>query len=397
MKFLGVLVAIAVLLAVAIHFLPVDTIIAERAASRSGYEAGEEYTDLEYRYYYNQLTENEKTAYHIICAQLTDFPGQILVPNLNTEELDAVFRAISYDNPEFFFLGNECKIYNVGGLFGSVTSLFLPEYTMTQEEYEAALTEVEDAAAQILSSAPSSSSAYTQELYLHDTLVQTTEYDDSEDTSVFTLYGVLINHSANCEGYARTMQYLLKQQGVVNRVITGQADDGSGDTVGHMWNVVTLNEEEYNLDVTWDDYSVAGVENYSDKEVSHMYFNVPSSYLKSTHSVEDESLWDQCTSTRLNYFTVNGTDFTLYNREARTAMAKAYARALNAGFTSVEFHFQSDSAYQTAKASLFTKGDIYSVIDGANALAGDNRVSANRIQYAGDDQKHIIRLFGVKN
>ena len=153
MKFLGVLVAIAVLLAVAIHFLPVDTIIAERAASRSGYEAGEEYTDLEYRYYYNQLTENEKTAYHIICAQLTDFPGQILVPNLNTEELDAVFRAISYDNPEFFFLGNECKIYNVGGLFGSVTSLFLPEYTMTQEEYEAALTEVEDAAAQILSSA----------------------------------------------------------------------------------------------------------------------------------------------------------------------------------------------------------------------------------------------------
>ena len=66
-----------------------------------------------------------------------------------------------------------------------------------------------------------------------------------------TAYAALVNRRAVCQGYSVLMYRLLREAGVNARVITGTLKDGNG-TEYHAWNLVELQGEWYNLDVTWD-------------------------------------------------------------------------------------------------------------------------------------------------
>lgn len=391
------IVAVVLLLATVIHFLPLDKWIAKKVSESSGYETSKEFTDLKYRYYYNNLSEEEKEGYRYLYAQLPDFPSKIIVPNLEEEELNRVFQAISYDNPEYFFLNNECQVFTIGGLGDSLVSYFVPEYTMDKEEYESRWAEVKSIADQVIESIPKGASDYEKELYLHDYLVKTGSYDDSGADTVYNMYGMLVKKQANCEGYSRTMQYLLKQIGIENYLISGDAKDSNGDTNGHMWNALCLNGNWYNLDVTWDDHAVTGATNYSGDEVSHVYFNVTSSFMSSSHSVDNKTIWEKCTATTDNYFVRNGLSFQLYDASTLQAVKRAYASALADGHTSIEFVFNNEPAYRAALSSLFDGEEAYAVLSYANSqVSSDKRVSTRKIQYATDNQKYVVRLFGVQ-
>jgi hypothetical protein len=63
-----------------------------------------------------------------------------------------------------------------------------------------------------------------------------------------TAYGALVNGCAICQGYASAYQLLCEVADLSCGMVEGQADG-----VGHMWNLVTLNDETYYVDVTWAD------------------------------------------------------------------------------------------------------------------------------------------------
>lgn len=67
-----------------------------------------------------------------------------------------------------------------------------------------------------------------------------------------TAYGALINGQAACQGYAVLMYRMLREAGVGVRVVTGTAQYETGDEY-HAWNIVCIDGNWYNVDVTWDD------------------------------------------------------------------------------------------------------------------------------------------------
>lgn len=88
---------------------------------------------------------------------------------------------------------------------------------------------------------------------VHDYLIKNFEYDKK------TLY---VNHTdidgfkdkqMVCSGYSLAAYNLLNQAGIPTRVITGYGGDGRPDETNHMWNMVCLDGEWYNMDITWDD------------------------------------------------------------------------------------------------------------------------------------------------
>lgn len=112
------------------------------------------------------------------------------------------------------------------------------------------------------------SSDYEKELILHDAIADkvTYAYDENHNAQqerwAHTIEGVFSKkyYSAVCEGYAKAFQLLLNAAGIENVYVVGKA---SGQ--GHAWNQVKIDEEWYNVDLTWND---------SRDQKNYRYFNL---------------------------------------------------------------------------------------------------------------------------
>ncbi|MBP3966383.1 S-layer homology domain-containing protein [Paenibacillus lignilyticus] len=141
---------------------------------------------------------------------------------------------------------------------------------------------------------------YERELAIHDYILQHTAYDyenyknDTVPPESYSVYGVLMNGIAVCQGYAGTADLLLSMAGIESHIVIGTADGGS-----HAWNKVKIDGAYYNLDVTWDDPvpDVAGRLNYG-------YFNVTDEALREDHAWKDTL--PQATANTFNYYVING-------------------------------------------------------------------------------------------
>ncbi len=391
-SFLGFsfLLILVVALVGAWFFLPIDRYVAQQSAERKGYTVVSQPEEIDYKYYYNHLeTEEEQEAYNLICSQLPDFPERIAIPALSSDQIQNIYEAISYDNPEFFFLGNTCKYIRLGALF-----YFEPTYTMTQEQYIAQWNTVEAQATEFLSGISSAASDYEKELYVHDGLASIADYKTSsaEGSSVYTPYGLLVENKANCEGYSRGMQYLLKKLGVVSRVVSGTGTSSDG-TENHMWNVVTISGKEYNVDATWDDYIIEPLSGETSNEPSHIYFNVSKTDLAIDHTPDYESLWEDCIYNDLNYYEYNGLQCDSFEAASR-AITRNLPTSLNAGKRTLEMKFTSEDAYEDAVYQLIERDRIYFMLSSANVLVSfENRVSTTSLQYSGDSKHLVLRFF----
>ena len=92
--------------------------------------------------------------------------------------------------------------------------------------------------------------------YVFDYLCDKITYTDSEAGN-FSLYEVLVEGRAVCEGYAKAFYHLMDQMGIRAEYKVGDTKSGGaqGESTGisHAWNRVMLEDEWYYLDVTWGD------------------------------------------------------------------------------------------------------------------------------------------------
>lgn len=386
------LFVLVVALTAAWFYLPIDSFVARHDAERKGYTVVSTPEELDYKYYYNHLkSEAEQEAYTLICSQLPDFPERIAVPNLTSEEVQEVYTAVSYDNPEFFFLGNSCQYMRFGAVF-----YFQPSYSMTKDTYTAEMQAVEEQANALIANLDAGASDYEKELYIHDTLAEIADYETSTapGSSVYTPYGLLLEHKANCEGYSRGMQYLLKRLGIVSRVVSGTGMSVNG-TENHMWNIVTVSGREYNVDVTWDDYIIDSSTGVTSDEPSHVFFNTNKTDMAVDHQPDDEALWANCIWNDLNYYEWNGLQCDSYEAASR-AITRTLPAVLNEGKRSLELKFTSQDAFENAQYQLIKNDRIYYLISSANVLVKPgNKVSNTKLQYNTDGDHLTIRFFFI--
>ena len=83
-------------------------------------------------------------------------------------------------------------------------------------------------------------------------LINNCVYPDTEPYSreSHSPYGTLIEQSSVCEGYARAAQLIFELCDVPSYYVVGDTPNG-----GHAWNLVQLDGNWYQLDITWNDTS----------------------------------------------------------------------------------------------------------------------------------------------
>ena len=111
---------------------------------------------------------------------------------------------------------------------------------------------------------------------IHDYIVENVSYDtvhkqNSYNHKKSTAYYALMKKTAVCQGFCVLFYRMLKEAGIDNRIVTGQAryDDGKEY---HSWNLVKVDGMYYNTDITWDamtggyDYYLKSDNNFTSHE-----------------------------------------------------------------------------------------------------------------------------------
>lgn len=264
---------------------------------------GEKLSD-DFYFYRNVLSTRNKQAYDQIYAAL--YRGSDTV-NMNVpvhySEISDIVFSVFYDHPELFWMENSVNYYYNNN--GEVTQLTIGTNDTAgnlrayQQAFESAVTKV-------LVKANTFSTDIEKVKYVHDYLTNTIDYVYNSPLNQ-SAYSALVLGKTVCAGYAKAFQYCMQKLGIPAAYIVGYAGEL------HAWNLVKLDGEYYNMDVTWDDPISNPPTTYY-----YNYFNITDSAISSDHSRDELSQkLPSANGTKYNYYSwfgdSAGSDFNDWN------------------------------------------------------------------------------------
>lgn len=334
-----------------------------------------------YKFYYKELDKTEKRAYDCILDKIYEMPEKIRVPYLSEEQLDNVFMAILYDNPDLFFLGRKCSVTS-----GFMTDYFSVDYIMDKQEYRKQEKELERVKREIVAGLSDSEDEWQLEKEIHDYIVDNCDYKIVEkDYSYSSAYGALVNKTAACEGYSKAAKLLLDEVKIENGIVCGVATSQKNETSSHMWNAVKINGKFYHLDCTWDD----PVNDNGAKMRMYSYFNVSDEMISASH--KDFSFDYKCYSDEENYYIKNGMYFTQFGKNEKKLIKEKMIECVENGEKYVQMRFSSKNLYKTAVSDLIKKSNIYSILTDVKKATGKN-IATNVMKYYENDMQYILTI-----
>ena len=263
------------------------------------------------KYAYGTLSSEQKLWYddveHILgsMAKEGELATEGIVRGLTEKDIDYVFSCVCMDHPELFYVEGYSYVTHMLGdqIVGYV---FSGSYSMDREEALRREREILSVAAEIWAGFLSSGADdYAKIKYVYETLIKRTEYDlDAPDNQ--TIYSALVGGRSVCQGYAKSMQYLLNGMGVECTLVQGVA---MGQP--HGWNLVKSDGEYYYVDVTWGDNSYhPGETGDNGPEILYDYLLVTTAEIEMEHLIDMEVPLPFCTSMDDSYFLRENAYFT---------------------------------------------------------------------------------------
>lgn len=182
-----------------------------------------------------------------ICQELLKRTEEINISDYGIlkDAIGQIFSGVLNEHPELYYVSKSIRYSSVQG--SGVVIALQPSYdndfddAAFRRETEAALSCVKDGMSDL-----------QKAVVLHDYLAVNCKYDygnylaGSLPGTVYSAYGVLVNGTAVCEGYALAYKYLLNKSGINCCMVTS-------DSMDHAWNLIELDGKYYHTDVTWDD------------------------------------------------------------------------------------------------------------------------------------------------
>lgn len=196
---------------------------------------------------------------------------------LSVEAFQTVWQTVLYGHPELFYVSSNYQ-YTASDLIYSL----MPEYTMDENERIAAKADYALALQDVLRNVDPNWSKLETALYLHDWVALHCVYDDGLEH--YTAYELFMTGSGVCQSYAQAYQALLTECGIPCSFVLSE-------DMNHAWVEIQLENEWFNVDVTYDDPTFDRL-----GRVSHTYFLCSDAAFSTDHHGSAAAY--PCTSTR---------------------------------------------------------------------------------------------------
>lgn len=219
-------------------------------------------------YYYNQLSEKHKKAWETIVANVLTYPNQKSAPS-HDAHYQALAPMLRIENPRIFWIqwtdSQGLLRFNTGTV-SHYDGPLLPEGKTLADLQQTFLAAIPQAVAQIQSALPANATTRDTVKAIHDWICQNNRYNTEQRSEHITdfdpvSFDFLAAHSAYsaiipgdayepvCDGYASAFQLLCEEFGIQAICVSGVHDG-----VGHRWNYVKMDDEQwYLVDVDVDD------------------------------------------------------------------------------------------------------------------------------------------------
>ena len=221
--------------------------------------------------YYEMLTNNEKKVYKQIYANAKELKKDFVpVSDINSKELEKIIYAINYDHPELFYLDTS---YGYKYTEDDKCVQIILKYNETIDDIYNAKSKFNTESYKLIEGAKNYKSNYEREKYVHDELIKTVNYNLNSSVNQ-SAYSALVNKESVCAGYAKAFQYIMTELEIPTYYVAGTSTEGE-----HAWNIISLSDGFYNIDVTFDDTTG-----------THKYFNLESSEFDTNHNRTDISV-----------------------------------------------------------------------------------------------------------
>lgn len=257
------------------------------------------------RYYYHQLNREEQAIYKVFYHGVMAHEDIIPVPvggELDKEKFERIYMAVTRDNPLIYFL-NQTTCSVAKDMYGHYA--ICPQYFFTREKVKEYNRKIEKVVNELVNQLNLlGCSDYEKEVRIHDWICKNIKYDyegaDRDKLSRIiashNILGVFAHHKAQCEGIAKAVKVLLNVVDVKCIVVTGDAEK-NGNRVPHAWNIVDIDGNPYQLDVTWD------IGKSKSRRIIYEYFNLTDSLMNLEH--KPENIFPRCNKSGENYFVKN--------------------------------------------------------------------------------------------
>ncbi len=314
-------------------------------------------------------------AYDALGEAITNFRRSIDLYDYRLNDLQA-YRLIRYyqdDHPEAFWLDGYSSLSYGSNWYVRSISI---SYRYNADEAAALKAQLETDAAALLDGVTDKMPPIEREKIVHDRLVRGADYDQSLATEhAHDLLGVISFGTGVCESYARAFQYLMQRAGVPAALVVGYANGG-----GHMWNVVQLDGEWYQVDVTWNDPILSEPDpNF----IRYDYFNITTAALEKNHVIDDtfygeingESIFyptPECTAVAALWPYYSSVAVSAYDEQL---MGEALAKAMQ-NDECVYFRAVGDYSPQQLKDDLFENGYLWDILYVAENILGKGHASS---------------------
>lgn len=215
--------------------------------------------------YYGLLSSLEKLIYKQFYANIVELEKNI-VPraSLPIEDTTRVIESLYNDHPELYWL--DTFFYYKYTDDNEVVEIIL-EYNETIDNFEDTKKVFDEQTEKIVSAAKNYETDYAKEKFVHNVLIKSIDYELNSSLNQ-SAYSALVNNSSVCAGYARAFQHIMIKLGIPTYLVTGEAEGN------HAWNIVKIEDEFYNVDLTWDDNESGDI---------YAFFNIKDEDIKDSH------------------------------------------------------------------------------------------------------------------
>ncbi len=308
--------------------------------------------DYEDRYPYQQLSNSEKQLYQNFVEAAYAFETEVAVPDgLVYEDIFRVYCMVFNQEPQLFWLSS-----SVPRGYGSVKV----DYVFSKDEVESIQSDIDAATKEVMSIVGGYSSTVSRLKAIYDWVVTNNDFASEGGVNTLSVYnGLGGNGGLQCQGYAKTVQYLCDVAGIECMVVNGNNAEGTT----HAWNVVYCENGYYILDATWgdpiNDYGESSYVRYlfflaSDEDIENTHVNGGTNVIKSSGQRITVFNPPACTKTACYYF--NAYDKTYDNEsDAADAMYAEIKAAVKAGKNVVHIRVTDHDLWETMRSNTYWK------------------------------------------
>ncbi|MBQ3161571.1 MAG: hypothetical protein IJC04_05535 [Oscillospiraceae bacterium] len=340
--------------------------------------------EIQRPYSYNQLSEKQMYIYDAVITAAerlkTDVPLSTIM-GITAEEYCEVYQQIYNDEHALFYIDTKMQ-YAMNNSTKKLASAVI-YYKYSDERILEMQKAIETEAKRVLDGVTPQMTEYEVVKYFHDYLASNVVYDETAE-NCRDIYGVFVDKKAICGGYSKAFSYLCDKVGIETITVTGDADGEA-----HMWNMVKIDGQWYNIDIT---YAVTDSELGS--YVRYDYFCVPDSMLTESRTIYEQIYtYPKAISEDCGYFVKNGLIADSWE-DVRAMLINQIAEVSKTDDFVIQVKCSSRELYDEAVNKLFSVTEKQAIKIFEEALpSAAKKYDCAAINYSQDKTSMVIKLF----